>query len=385
MTRVIFFGILLLCLFACTPSEATLPQSEPSQSQKEAALPEVAGTTIHTPSTIPQQTATSALPSPIPTETPGDNQEPVFFPLSELGQLVSGRRSYTFLDPARQDRRVEVFVWYPAVQSEGQAGDVVQDAPPDRTGAPYPVILSSAKVAGLFGPHLVSYGFVVVGVRFLDTYEPWDFNLVDQPLDILFALEQVAAAPLERLDGMLDADRSGVMGYSFDGYNSLALSGARIAPNFYKQQCNNVHTKDPPLSEWRSWYFCDLAARWDEFEDHAGSQLTVSDDGLWKPMTDQRILAVMPMAPEGAWIFGERGLAEVDRPTLIIAATEDKGDHFCPYDLEAVYIFEHLGTPQAGLISFIGQGHMMIMQSEPLARHETLCSRLFRLPSPGEK
>ena len=69
-----------------------------------------------------------------------------------------------------------------------------------------------------------------MGINALDTYK-WDKNLIDQPLDILFALRQVASNPLEGLEGMIDAEHAGVMGYSFDGYNSLALSGARVDLN----------------------------------------------------------------------------------------------------------------------------------------------------------
>jgi len=40
-------------------------------------------------------------------------------------------------------------------------------------------------------------------------------------------LDQVVSHPPEGLDGVIDAERAGAIGYSFDGYNALALSGAR--------------------------------------------------------------------------------------------------------------------------------------------------------------
>ncbi len=52
--------------------------------------------------------------------------------------------------------------------------------------------------------------------------------MIDQPLDILFALDRVASGPPDGLEGMLDTEHAGVIGYSFDGYNALAMSGARI-------------------------------------------------------------------------------------------------------------------------------------------------------------
>ncbi|MBN1461926.1 MAG: hypothetical protein JXA57_20540, partial [Armatimonadetes bacterium] len=66
---------------------------------------------------------------------------------------------------------------------------------------------------------------------------------------------------------------------------------------------------------------------------------------------------VMPMACEGWWLFGERGLAAVDRPVLMLAGTEDA---LYP---ENALIFEHLTTPDKTFISVVGQGHMIIMST----------------------
>jgi predicted dienelactone hydrolase len=215
---------------------------------------------------------------------------------------------------------------------------------------------------------------VVVGVKGLDYYIPWDENLVDQPLDILFALEQVAANPLEGLEGMIEAGRAGTMGYSFDGYNSLAMSGARLDPDFYLSQCEGAASIQPALSEFWIDYYCSPAENWVEFSAHAGEELTSSTDGLWQPMTDERIRAVMPMGPEGTWLFGERGLAAVDRPTLILCGTEDVD---ADYQRETVYIYEHLGTPDKILISFIGEEHGMVESDEPQAKMKHFATAFF--------
>lgn len=300
--------------------------------------------------------------------------EPIPFVLATPGPYDTGIAHFSFVDANRDNREVSIVIRYPAIVSEDQKGSDVKDAPPNLTDAPYPVILSSSKVAAIFGSHLASHGFITVGVRNIDTYEPWDWNLVDQPLDILFALDMVATQPLDGLEAIIDSNRAGVMGYSFDGYNSLAMSGARIDPEFYLTQCEQADTIEPPLTEWKIWFFCDLASKWDQFVVHAGEELTASEDGLWQPMTDPRILAVMPMAPEGAWLFGERGLAAVDRPTLIIGATLDG---LCPYQTEAVYIFEHLNTPNRYMISFVGKGHMMIYDIEPVKRMKHFATAFF--------
>jgi predicted dienelactone hydrolase len=122
---------------------------------------------------------------------------------------------------------------------------------------------------------------------------------------------------------------------------------------------------DPVPPEWWIDYMCNLTGGWDAFAANAGSTITTSDDGLWMPMTDERIRAVMPMAPEGAWLFGERGLEAVDRPTLIVGATQDETNI---YGLEAAYIFDHIRPPDPVMVSFVGQNHMMVYDPIQVAR-----------------
>ena len=302
------------------------------------------------------------------------------FPLSEPGPYDFGTRGgfsqlYVFTDTSRDDREVSLMVWYPArLPENAEPSDYNVDAEPDLGGAPYPLILSSAKVGSYFGAHLASHGFVVVGVKGIDTYDPWNENLFNQPLDILFALDQVASHPLEGLEGMIDVEHAGVMGYSFDGYNSLAMSGARVDPEYYLDKCANVTNIQPALPDWAIRLYCDPANHWDEFSAHAGQALTSSNDGLWQAMTDERIRAVIPMAPEGAMLFGERGLAEVNRPTLILVGTADTT---CDYNRETVFIFEHLGTPDKTLISFIGEDHGMLFSDEPYLRMKHFVTAFF--------
>ncbi len=302
------------------------------------------------------------------------------FPLSESGAYDFGTMGgftpkYMFTDASRDNREVSLMVWYPAKLPENaEPSDYNIDAEPDLSGAPYPLILSSSKVGSYFGAHLASHGFVVVGVKGIDVYDPWDENLFNQPLDILFALNQVASHPLEGLEGMIDAEHAGVMGYSFDGYNSLAMSGARVDPEYYLSLCANTADVQPPLPDWAIKLYCAPANRWDEFSADAGPAQTASDDGLWQAMTDERIRAVVPMAPEGAMLFGERGLSAVNRPTMILVGTEDTG---CDYNRESVFIYEHLGTPDKTLISFIGETHDMLFSDEPYLKIKHFVTAFF--------
>lgn len=293
------------------------------------------------------------------------SQEPAPFPLSEPGPYYAGKRTFAFEDASRDGRQVGITVWHPAVLPEGSTGTKFQvgsNRDPDLSGAPYPLILSTTKVASLFAPYLISHGFTWASVDRIDTYYQMNEQMFEQPLDILFALGQVASSPPEGLEGMIDAEHAGAIGYSFDGYNTLALSGARIDPVFYLAQCPNPDATTEAVLSVLSSYHCGPAHEWDEFAAHAGEAITASEDGLWQPMTDERIRAVIPLAGEGWWLFGERGLAAVDRPALIIVATQDE---LYP---ENALIFEHLGTPDKALISFVGPDHMMVYDPEMVAR-----------------
>jgi len=120
-----------------------------------------------------------------------------------------------------------------------------------------------------------------------------------------------------------------------------------------------------------SAFNCGPAGDWEAFTREAGESITAGDDGLWQPMTDARIRAVMPLAGEGWWLFGSRGLAAVDRPALMIAASED------PLYPENALIFEHLGTVQKTFITFVGPGHMMILDAPMVARMAHFATAFF--------
>jgi predicted dienelactone hydrolase len=217
-------------------------------------------------------------------------------------------------------------------------------------------------VASTFAPYLVSHGFTWASVDGIDAYMMIYEGAIDQPLDILFALEQVASSPPEGLAGLIDAEHAGAIGYSFDGFNSLAMSGARIDPEYYLAQCPTPDAATEAVLGGMSSFNCYPADKWDEFTAHLSESITASEDRLWQPLTDPRIRAVMPMAPEGWWLFGEKGLAAVDRPVLIIDGTNDE------LYQENVLIYEHLGAPDKALISFVGQDHMMVYDEEMVSR-----------------
>jgi len=302
------------------------------------------------------------------------------FPLSEPGPFNVGVKSDTFRDPARQAREISLTVWYPSVRPQGspvpdpkKTGLTAKPGdPPDTSGAPYPLVLSSTKVARFFAPRLVSRGFVWASVDGIDSYREMNEEMIDQPMDILAALERVASAPPPGLEGLIDAEHAGAVGYSFDGYNSLALGGVRIDPGYYLAQCPRPDATTAALVRGGFTAFsCTAAGSWEAFAAHAGPAVTTSSDGLWQPLTDRRIRAVMPMACEGWWLFGARGLAAADRPTLMIVGERDE------MRAENLLIFRYLGTPEKALISFVGKSHMMIYETGAVTRMAHFAAAFF--------
>ncbi len=216
-------------------------------------------------------------------------------------------------------------------------------------GAPYPLIVCSAKVGWIFAPLLTSHGFAVAGVGRIDSYRKMNQEMIDQPLDILFALDTVATSPPEGLEGVIDADRAGAMGHSFDGYNALAMSGARIDPAYYLAQCPTPDATTAPLwrcppSTARRRRSGTSTSRTRDPRSPGARMGSGSRDRCAHPRRHG------PLAAEGWWLFGERGLAAVDRPVLMIAG--HSGRALC----RERPIYEHLGTSDKAFVSFLGQG-----------------------------
>ncbi len=345
MSRILFILLsVILIISACSQKPTPLPPSPLS----------------------PEPTLT---PTPIPKAT----FNPQDFPLSNYGRHHAGKTSIILNDPVDNSKNLGVGLYYPAIKPADSTGVLTLKAEPDPSGAPYPLILSSGKVAAIFGTHLASHGFVVIGVDGQDSANSWGNWLIDYPRRIISALDQLSNNVPEGFQGIIDTNNTGAMGYSFDGYNALALGGARVDPEQYKQRCENAKPSEI-MEKWWIDYICAPIEDWESFSKNAGAKITTSSDGLWQPVTDSRIRAVMPMAPEGAWLFGERGLAAVDRPVLIIGAT---GDTINYYDLEAAYIYKNLGEQDRSMISFINQGHMMIYETNPVANMKLFAVAFF--------
>lgn len=267
--------------------------------------------------------------------------------LAAYGEYDIGVRTLTLVDPSRvdvlntqpgaenaiYDRRLTVEVWYPSQLANDQPrggeyqavarnpkitarlfGQAVRDAAPytakTRESA-FPLVVVSHGYPGNryllshLGENLASKGFVVVSIDHAestyDNQQAFSSTLYNRPLDQRFVIESMAelSANAESfLNGMLDANNTGVVGYSMGGYGLVNNLGGgysdEIVPSFMA----------PPNG---------LLAQ------HAAS------NPKYKDSLDPRIKAGFAIAPWGMeqGIWREQDLAGIEVPTFYLAGDAD--------------------------------------------------------------
>jgi predicted dienelactone hydrolase len=278
-------------------------------------------------------------------------QAAVDLPLSVPGPYAVGLTRMRFQDVQRDRMVINTSIWYPALAgADGSAID------PDRSGAPYPLVLYShglgsspaeAVDTGLVQA-LVSHGFVVAAMRHSTDLSPNSF--VDRPLDVLFTLNSLAALDEGELVGMIDTDRVGVTGWSSGGYSAMVAAGARLNPRAIQALLASPFNPGD-VTDIR-YAFPDW--NWDAFAEYGARFLSLDGDNLWPAITDDRIRAVLPIAEADAPLFGEAGIAAISKPVFIVAGTADQ---YNPYPVNVVPAFEDMGAMDHYLLTLIGESH----------------------------
>lgn len=163
------------------------------------------------------------------------------------------RRTFTRASSTSgQPRALETMIWYPAHVSSLLPDPTLEgtvDAPPERTGGPYPVLLYSHGSGGVpweatyFTAHQASHGFVVVAPTHVGNSIDCPFPCLptnprarisileaetNRPDDVIFALDRALALSAEGdllLAGLLDPERAGVSGVSFGAGTAVRVIG----------------------------------------------------------------------------------------------------------------------------------------------------------------
>lgn len=266
------------------------------------------------------------------------------------GPYAVGTTTHTFTDARGVELTVEI--WYPALPETdaapsdyGQlslARNAYRDAAPDLRDEPFPLVAFSHGYGGIryqstfLTEHLASHGFVVVAPDHPhNTLFDLDADLTDQvalarPGDITAAVDEVARLAVDdpRFAELVDAAQFAMVGHSFGGWTTLAVSGGLV-----DLDATTAHCEEEPTASCR-------------FLDLSGSPDTSSTQ------PDPRVATMVSLAPGGAYTFAAGSLHSAPSPMVIGGGLD--GD--MPYDTEIRPAFDALG-PGATMVTYARSGH----------------------------
>ncbi len=336
------------------------------------------------PSSAAASTATSSTTtsSTTPSTTSAAETSTPSLTYAAPGSHAVGYREFATV--GAQDQPLTLRAWYPAARPDDappatitytatnkfgeqitpgdeitSVGRAFADAAPEHTDEPYPLVVFSHGFAlspivySTLVEHYASQGFVVLAPEHNERFEGplpefWE-ELIDRPVDIsrtIDVAEQLTASG-EALDGLIDLDNIAVIGHSYGGYTALAAAGARFDFAAYTARCAAL-AADDPLS-----FFCDPVADESDMAMRAG--LDEVPSGLWPSLGDPRVTAAISLAGD-AYLFDQRGLAELEVPVMAMGGTVDDGT---PYTWGAKLTYDHAGSEHKTLVSFPGAGHFL--------------------------
>lgn len=258
----------------------------------------------------------------------------------------------------RYDRELTVEIWYPATEEAAAGGTYeielrdgetmatihgrgVRDAEPAAEGNFPLVILSHGYPGNRFlmahlAENLASKGYVVAAIDHRDsTYSDqaaFGSTLVNRPIDQLFVLEEIARLSQEEdglLAGLVDADRTGIVGYSMGGYGAIVAAGGGVTE----------------ASTELAWGAPDGTLR----RHLAGSE----EHG---ELPDERVRAVIAIGPWGmnTGFWNEEGLSGLQAPILLMAGSVDD---VSGYENGVRRIFESISGVEHYLLTFQNANH----------------------------
>ncbi|WJI28707.1 alpha/beta hydrolase [Thermosynechococcus sp. B3] len=193
--------------------------------------------------------------------------------------------------------------------------------------APAPLIVISHGLASdrttfaYLAEHLASYGLAVLAVThpgsdasrvssFLSgtplDYENLPKDWAQRPLDLKLGVDAVAALVQKNPALKIDTNNVGLFGHSMGGFTVLAAAGGTVDWNAVKQRC--------------------LAAARDLFIFNISVPLQCRSLGLAdgpSTLADPRVKSVIAVNPVSSILIGERGMANIKVPTLIVSSSRD--------------------------------------------------------------
>lgn len=321
--------------------------------------------------------AATSVATPLTAQNRIDGQSPDAPELSAYGELPVGVRQIELvnedqidilaIDPAgeepaafpRYDRPLTVEMWYPA--AEGATGDTsfnaylrdgttevtlegraMRDAAPAEAENPFPLLLMSHGYPGNrflmshLAENLASKGYVVASIDHTDsTYRDqaaFGSTLVNRSLDQLFVLDEMARISGDETSdfaGMIDADNTGLLGYSMGGYGAIITAGGGVTET-------------------------SVGYPWGGPQGTLGIHQAGSE--THEALPDPRIKTAVAIGPWGmnTGFWDAEGLAGIKIPMLFIAGSEDETSL---YEEGVRAIWEGATGVDRALLTFDGGGH----------------------------
>ncbi len=236
-------------------------------------------------------------------------------------------------------------------------GRALSEAPVDQSDAPYPLVVFShgfglnAAWYHTLLEHYASHGFIVLAPEHVEG--DWYGSMaaaIDRPHDIVRTLdfaEQLTASDGD-LAGKIDMQHVAVAGHSYGGYTALAMAGAQFDFDALNARCATLAPEDPKT------FLC-MPLIGNEAEMAALAGLDDVPEGLWPPLGDPRVSAIVPLAGD-AYLFDAAGLSNVTVPMMAIGGTADTGT---PYDWGSKPSYDFVSSARKALVGLEGAEHMV--------------------------
>ncbi len=290
------------------------------------------------------------------------------------GRFAVGRQEFT-IPGTSSNRPISTVVWYPAA---GPAPDPTaaflddsKDAPAAATG-PYPLVIvihgltGHGSMFGSVGRYFASYGFAVAAANYDEpdpwiTELPWEDRLAlsrlyARPADVMRVIRYVDSldAPGGKLAGVVDTSRIGVWGMSTGGTTAFQSAGAQVDLKAMDSWCA-LHKNEPKAT----YETCQFLGSEQALATHYG----VADPfaAPLPPMWDSRVAALVAAAPGGELhAFGDKGIAAVHIPALILVASDDG---YVSPEYNALWAYGGISSQEKALAVFDRGGHTLFMGS----------------------
>ena len=330
---------LRLALFAALVSTAVVPPAQAQDNRIDAVTP-----------MAPELAAFGPRAVGVRTITVTDKNRPDILRTQPAGPTM------------RYDRSLVLEVWYPAAPSATKTqgseyrvvmrdpavtftlrGRATRDAPPLGSGGSFPLLIISHGYPGdrfllsHLGENLASKGYVVVSIDHTestyDNLQAFASTLYNRPFDQLFVLNELARLGAANsgsfLAGRVDANHTGIIGYSMGGYGVVNTIGGGFRAATASMQ------GAPP------------------------NQLLLersTDNPAYTATIDARIKAAVAIGPWGmqVGVWDAAGLAGIRTPTLFVAGSADE---VSGYETGTRAIYRGAVNAERYLLTFVNAGH----------------------------